>query len=193
MMGGIKIGRFSGLVTSKIILIVLLLTLFITSGCIMELESIKNWYKSPDIPVIENDGDTPAPIIIGGYVNLTPPGMIDPPPKTPEIESAVDDLTSIIIIGDEGGSVAVYKCSSGTDCNRCQDGDVYGQACIDNTCQGSLDLIEDCEDGCRVGECIEKEPTDETQCSPGIEKCPGYERGIGNYSPRTEYPECACE
>ncbi len=184
-------GNFSGLVTQKIILFVLLTSLIITSGCAWDDDQVT-------------------------ILNLTTT-------TTTTLESAVGELTPIIIIGaGEGGTVAVYKCSSGTDCNRCQDGDVYGQACIDNTCQGSLDLIEDCEDGCSAGECIEKEPTDETQCSPGIEKCPGYERGIGtvyltkfpececkyiyipegcnpleppcpDYSPRTEYPECACE
>jgi len=141
------------------------------------------------------------------------------PPDTSE-DSAIDDLTPITIIGDDV-AVPVYKCSSNTDCDRCSNGDVYGQTCINETCQGSLDLIEDCKDTCSSGKCIDKDIltgdeiigslgedfesvedsdavvnnedllTDITQCSPGIEKCPNYQRGIGSVY-LTTFPECKC-
>lgn len=136
-----------------------------------------------------------------------------------EEDSVVDELTPIIIIGPDV-SVATYRCNTSTDCNRCQGGDVYGQACISEICQGSLDLVEVCEDKCSAGQCVEddvltgeeiigsygedfdlaEDPNatvknvdllpDETQCSPGTEKCPGTQ-GIGNIY-LTQFPECKC-
>ncbi len=82
------------------------------------------------------------------------PDLLDPQVNVED--SAVDDLTPIIPIGD-GVTVPVYKCTSDKDCNRCKDGDVYGQTCINKTCQGTLDLIEDCKDECSAGECIDKD------------------------------------
>ena len=155
-----------------------------------------------------------------GLVSIDPGLNPDDAPRN-DSESVVHDLTQIVTIGDDV-SVAVYHCNTDTDCNRCQDGDVYGQTCIDGTCQGTLVLIEECEDYCSVGECIEddesttdedqgaigvdSEPsddentvganedpvTDETPCPTGIEKCPGYTRGIGSVY-LTKYPECKCE
>lgn len=88
----------------------------------------------------------------GGMVPVDP---LDLGPNEKIEDSAMDDLTPLIIVGTSG--VAVYKCTSDTDCNRCENGDVYGQTCIDKTCQGSLDLIENCKEGCSAGECTEKD------------------------------------
>lgn len=167
-------------------------------------------------------------------------------------DSVIDELTPIVVIGDDV-SIAVYKCSSDTDCNRCQNNGVYGQTCIAGTCQGNLDLIENCEFECSAGECVDKDEftadelavgvgddidyediydddaivdnddllPDPTQCTKDLSTCIGY-RGIGSvyltpfpececkiiyvpeycnpmevpcpdHSPRTKYPDCACE
>ena len=164
--------------------------------------------------------------VFSGCVNNTgfkkvdlDPDLFDP--QTNDDDSAVHDLTPIVIIGDDV-SVAVYKCSTDTDCNRCQEGDVYGQTCIGGTCQGSLDIIEDCKEECSVGECIEKDVftgeednnligeeldldfTDDdaivdnddllpdlTQCSNKIKDCVGY-RGIGSIY-LSDHPACECK
>ena len=85
-------------------------------------------------------------------------------PLVNEEDSVVPELTPIITIGD-GVSVPVYKCISDADCYRCVDDDVHTQECIitspteetEGTCQGPLDLVEDCEDNCSEGKCIEKD------------------------------------
>ncbi len=89
------------------------------------------------------------------------------------------------------------------------------------TCQGSLDLVKDCKDTCSAGECVDKDEftaeevdgmigedydkikyetglvdnddllPDGTGCPAGIEKCPGYQRGIGSVY-LTKFPECKC-
>ena len=85
-------------------------------------------------------------------------------PLVNEEDSVVPELTPIITIGD-GVSVPVYKCISDADCYRCVDGDVHTQECIiaspteetEGTCQGPLDLVEDCDDNCSEGKCIDKD------------------------------------
>ncbi len=155
----------------------------------------------------------------GGFKKMDPGLNLDDAPINEE-DSVIGDLTPIVVIGDDV-SVAAYKCSTDTDCNRCKSGDVYGQECTDKTCQGPLDLVEDCKDTCSAGECIDEIVLtgeenayavgedydltydenaivdnddllpDGTQCSPGIEKCPNYQYGIGSVY-LTEFPECKC-
>lgn len=71
-----------------------------------------------------------------------------------EANSVVPDLTPIITIGDDV-VVPVYKCSTDLDCDRCHNGDVYGQECGNGTCWGDLRFIEDCPEDCSVGQCVE--------------------------------------
>ena len=152
----------------------------------------------------------------GGFKKIDPDLNLDlDTPQVNEEDSVIDELTPIIIIGDDV-SVAVYKCSTDTDCNRCKDGDVYTQDCVINngetggTCQGSLDLAQECKDECSAGGAystgedldldfineaaiVDNDDLlpDTTQCSSGIEKCPSYQRGIGSVY-LTEFPECKC-
>lgn len=98
----------------------------------------------------------------GGFKKVDSGLDLDTPLVNDE-DSAVHDLTPIVTVGD-GVSVAVYKCTVDLDCYRCVDGDVHTQECIistpaenkEGTCQGPLDLVEDCKDECSEGKCIAK-------------------------------------
>ena len=59
-----------------------------------------------------------------------------------------------LVLGDDVG-VAVYKCTTDLDCDRCHNGDVYGQVCGNGTCQGDLTFLEACPEDCSAGQCVE--------------------------------------
>ncbi|MBT4850289.1 hypothetical protein HON36_05580 [Candidatus Parcubacteria bacterium] len=93
------------------------------------------------------DDTSPAPFDLG-------PGFFDK--DIEEANSVVNELTPIVTIGDEV-TVPVYQCNVDLDCDRCHNGDVYGQVCSNGTCQGDLRFLEECPEDCSVGECVEND------------------------------------
>ena len=78
-------------------------------------------------------------------------GMTQIDPDTPDSlrldndpdDSAVDDLTDIVVLGVDVG-VEVLKCEKPEDCKRCRDNGIYTQDCINGVCQGEVDLVKQC-------------------------------------------------